>query len=337
MSNQRYHKHRRKSSGRKTVGAVLIAVVIVFVVAGVLFVQDSIVYTTNGMEFLPQMFAEKPEKQTAVPPAQITLPPATTAAAQGSEIVDFTPLASGEVDAENVDLPEVNKKENRVGRVLRAESYCIENFAAQAHMLAGSGEKAVVIDLKEPSGRLAYQSDSELAEKAHVNASDDEMYYLKTAVTCLHNEGISVAARISCFADSRLANAFPEMVRKNAAGLPCRSQSGYALLDASNADLQDYLKSIVEDAVEMGFDTLILDDFGSLPSAETAPEKLEALLVKLHELTGDVKLALMLYPPAQYVQSDALSTEADELWAYQKGLGAIFRIDGSGSLINEEK
>ncbi len=337
MSNQSYHKRRRKASARRTAGAVLLAVVIVFVVVGVLFVQDSIVYTANGMEFLPQMFAEKAEKQTTAPPVQITLPPATTAAAGDSEIVDFTPLASGEVDAEDVELPEVNKKENRIGRVLRAESYCIENFAAQAHMLASSGEKAVVIDLKEPSGKLAYQSDSELAQKAQVNASDDEAYYLKTALTCLHNEGIRVFARISCFADSRLANAFPEMVRKNEAGLPSLSLSGYAMLNAGNGDLQDYLKSIVKDAVEMGFDALILDDFGSLPSAETNPEKMEDLLAELHELTGDATLALMLYPPAQYVQSDALSTEADELWAYQKGLDADYRIDGAGTLIKEEK
>ena len=339
MSNLSKQKSRRKASRRfaKATGAVILTVLVVFAVIGVVFVQDSILYTADGMRFVPQTKRTMLTGQSDLTSAPaITLPHATTAAIRDAQVVDFPSEAIGLVDVQAVELPPARDYRDRIGRVLRRTSYCVENFSATAQMLADTGEQMVVIDLKEPSGNLAFQSDFFLAIRAGVNATDDEEYYLKTALTCLHNAGIQVAARISCLADSRLANAEPSMIQKNDAGLPCRSQAGYALLNAANGDLQEYLMSVVRDAVEFGFDMLILDDFGYLPTVNANMRELERLLTELHELCGEKKLALMLYPSSRYIQSEALQIEADELWAYQKGLGAQFRIDGARTLTKDD-
>ena len=126
------------------------------------------------------------------------------------------------------------------------------------------------------------------------------------------------------------------MIQKNDAGLPCRNHLGYALLDASNGDLQEYLMSVVHAAVELGFDALLLDDYGYLPTVSADTKELERLLPDLHALCENTPLALMLYPSSRYVQSETLQIEADGLWAYQKGLGAQYRIDGARTVNRED-
>lgn len=332
MSNRNYQVSQERKHSRRIAGLIAASAILILAISGWFLIQDAIIFTSEGMEFVPEMIWGDRNSDSGSESAQATLPHATTAILGDAQIIDFEPAAEPQVDIEEAVLPIPADNAGRMGRMLSFSEYVVPDFGATVRALSDSDEQMIIFDVKQPSGKLAYTSSLSLAKKANASASATEDFYLRDAIKRLHAVGIKTAARISCFADSRLADAEGDMILRDSAGLPCRNSQGYALLDPENSELTEYLNSVVEEIVALGFDTIVLDDFAYPSNVEGNQEALLALMERFDKTLGDHELALAVYPATLYTQDISLRETADVLWAYQKGLGAGYYLDGSGVL-----
>ncbi|MBS3903596.1 MAG: hypothetical protein KGZ30_04475 [Anaplasmataceae bacterium] len=117
---------------------------------------------------------------------------------------------------------------------------------------------AVVIDVKDYSGYLSYETDIKLAEQ--VGAHDELRIVRPNAlIKELHDAGLYVIGRISVFQDPKLASGRPDLALKNQDNTLWRDNKGLAWLDPAAQPVWDYVIDIGEDAVNRGFDELNYD------------------------------------------------------------------------------
>jgi hypothetical protein len=117
---------------------------------------------------------------------------------------------------------------------------------------------AVVIDLKDYSGRVLYRMDVPQAEK--YGAEHPTVKDIDTLIGRLHQEGIYVIGRVTVFQDPVLAEAHPELAVKNADGPGLwLDRKGLAWIDPGCKAAWDYNAAIAADARRRGFDELNFD------------------------------------------------------------------------------
>ncbi len=117
---------------------------------------------------------------------------------------------------------------------------------------------AVVIDIKDYTGRIAFEvADPKLAAYDSV---EKRIADIKEFIGELHDKGIYVIGRISCFQDSFLVKTHPEWAVKNKAGTAVwKDRKGVSWLDAGAKPVWDYLAAIGNEAYSVGFDELNFD------------------------------------------------------------------------------
>jgi hypothetical protein len=122
---------------------------------------------------------------------------------------------------------------------------------------------AVQLDVKEESGEIGYASRVALAQQAGTFAT---YYDPRDAIAQLDALGVRVIARVVCFLDPLLAgwaweNGRKDMIVLDEAGTgPLANNYGSAAFtNLANADVQQYLTDVSLEAVELGFDEILLD------------------------------------------------------------------------------
>jgi hypothetical protein len=122
------------------------------------------------------------------------------------------------------------------------------------------GEKinAVVIDIKDATGRLSYQPlDTDLLASG---VGTNRIAHLDTLIEALHKRNIYVIGRLSAMQDPYLVSIHPEFAfndtRTNA---PWRDNKGLAWLRPDHKGVWSYLVAIARDAYAQGFDEINLD------------------------------------------------------------------------------
>lgn len=118
---------------------------------------------------------------------------------------------------------------------------------------------ALVIDVKEPDGRLYYATD--LPAAVEVGAvRETPILDLGELLPMLRERGIYTIARMVVMKDDTLAAARPELAVRNAAtGGPWRDNLGDAWLDPAAPGVGEYAAAIAVDLAERGFDEVQLD------------------------------------------------------------------------------
>ena len=116
---------------------------------------------------------------------------------------------------------------------------------------------AVVIDIKDYTGRLSYVTENE--KLLAYGSSENRIPDIKELIGRLHDKGIYVIGRISSFQDSHLVKVHPEFAVTDKAGKVWRDRKGIAWLDVNAKPVWDYLALIGQDAYEVGFDELNFD------------------------------------------------------------------------------
>lgn len=115
----------------------------------------------------------------------------------------------------------------------------------------------VVIDIKDYSGHVAFDTDSEL-----INEIGSEQIWIKDMkglIEKFHREGIYVIARVVVFEDNFLPQKEPYLALKTRGGYLWRDNRGLSWLDPASQDVWDYIVEISKQAVEVGFDEINLD------------------------------------------------------------------------------
>lgn len=117
---------------------------------------------------------------------------------------------------------------------------------------------AMVIDIKDYSGVLAYDSQIELINQ--LDNDRDLIKELPDLIKKLHDNGIYVIARQTVFQDPELTSKKPEWAVKNSStGGICQDYKGLAWADASQEEVWHYNLAIAKEAINMGFDEINFD------------------------------------------------------------------------------
>ncbi|MAC29715.1 MAG: hypothetical protein CMN31_10235 [Sandaracinus sp.] len=116
---------------------------------------------------------------------------------------------------------------------------------------------AAVIDLKDGSGRVTYETDIEILQDSVVNYLGDAAGLIRT----LKEAGIYTIARVTCFADPKLPERHPERAilhfRRNEPWVSWGT--GGTWLDPYNRDNHAMIEALAREAEELGFDEVQLD------------------------------------------------------------------------------
>lgn len=125
-------------------------------------------------------------------------------------------------------------------------------------LIKKSGLNAIVVDIKDYTGFVFYDSGIEEVEK--YKAEKIIIPKINTLIKKLHDENIYVIARVVVFQDPRLAAARPDLAVKNRiTGGVWRDNLGLAWLDPSSQEVWDYIVKISQNAAERGFDEINYD------------------------------------------------------------------------------
>jgi len=116
---------------------------------------------------------------------------------------------------------------------------------------------AAVIDIKDYSGKVLYDSQLELVKKLKLknNRIGDATALIKK----LHDNEIYVIARLTVFQDPELAKYRPEWAFKNKNGKIWRDKLGLAWVDAGNKNIWRYNLALAKEATALGFDEINFD------------------------------------------------------------------------------
>ncbi|MCX6779224.1 MAG: GTP-binding protein [Candidatus Magasanikbacteria bacterium] len=165
--------------------------------------------------------------------------------------------------AVTVAPPENTKKEKTPAQTVKAiylTAYSAGNSKKMESIidLVNKTElNAVVIDIKDYSGLVLYDTQVELANK--LGLKDVRIKNLPELIKQLHDQKIYVIARQTVFQDPILAEKRPEWALKNKNGALWRDNMRLAWVDMSNTYVWRYNMSIAQEAAQLGFDEINFD------------------------------------------------------------------------------
>ena len=259
-----YQEYRGRGGGRgRMVLLFIIALLAVLLAAGTAFyLLVDIEYTPNGM-VIHWPWAQESE----TPPPPTAPPPELPSVAV--EVVEPSPTP------EPTPTPTPEPTYNPIAAVTVTTAQLRDGSAAQA--VAAAGGNALVVEMKGIKGRLAWQSQAELAATLWANAAD---YRTAQAVRELaENTELYLVARVQCFRDPLMASSWVGTLMTRGGNLWHDAQ-GVVWSSPASRDAVDYLSQLCLELAEMGFDEILLDsagypDFGEvnvLATGDNRPE-----------------------------------------------------------------
>lgn len=116
---------------------------------------------------------------------------------------------------------------------------------------------AVVIDIKDYSGKILY--DSGVATVKKIKAKDNRLGDVGKLIQKLHDNGIYVIARQTVFQDPLLAEKKPEWAIRSKTGGLWRDNKGLAWVDPTRQEVWNYNLAIAKEVIALGFDEINFD------------------------------------------------------------------------------
>ena len=116
---------------------------------------------------------------------------------------------------------------------------------------------AVVIDIKDYSGKVLYDSNVDIANQYGLDKNI--LGDVHGLLEMLHEHGVYVIARQTVFQEPILAEKNPSLAFKKVGGGLWRDYKGLAWVDSSNKEVWDYNVAIAKEAIDLGFDEINFD------------------------------------------------------------------------------
>ena len=140
------------------------------------------------------------------------------------------------------------------GKYLTADSITPETMKAAADQVAAAKGNALVLQMKPPSGSLAWKSSVALADSFEVNGERN----IGEAISELKAEysSLRMVAVVSCCVDSLMADRYTALALKTEGGDAYADDSG-GWMDPYNTTFRDYLASLCRELADLGFDEII--------------------------------------------------------------------------------
>ncbi|HSR89602.1 MAG TPA: putative glycoside hydrolase [Candidatus Udaeobacter sp.] len=116
---------------------------------------------------------------------------------------------------------------------------------------------AVVIDIKDYSGKVLYDSQNKLVND--LKTDENRLGNVPDLIKKFHDKNIYVIARQTVFQDPILAAKKPEWAIKNKSGNLWRDNKGLSWVDPSKKEVWAYNVAIAKEAIGLGFDEINFD------------------------------------------------------------------------------
>lgn len=247
-----YQEYRGRGGGRgRAVLLFIIALLAVLLAAGTAFyLLVDIEYTPNGM-VIHWPWAQESEALPPPPSQPPELPSVAVEVVEPSPSAEPTPTPTPEPVYEPIAAVTVTAAQLRDGS------------AAQA--VAAAGGNALVVEMKGIKGRLAWQSQAELAAALWANAADDLTAQAVRELAA--NTDLYLVARVQCFRDPLMASGWVGSLMTRGGNLWHDAQ-GVSWSSPASREAADYLSQLCLELAEMGFDEILLDSAGYPDSGE---------------------------------------------------------------------
>ena len=170
------------------------------------------------------------------------------------EIEDYDAAISKHASLDDAPLRPIYAK----GLYLTASSAAQAKKRAEIIRLIGSTElNAVVIDIKDFSGYILYDSSLPLANALHTDR--DVLKNIRSVIRDFKKAHIYVIARQTVFQDPALVTAKPEWAIRRSDGSVWRDYKGLAWVDPTKKEVWDYNIAIAKEAARLGFNEINFD------------------------------------------------------------------------------
>ncbi len=117
---------------------------------------------------------------------------------------------------------------------------------------------SVIIDIKDFSGTIAFQTENELL--VHAISDQCGAYDMKEFIKLLHEKNIYVVGRITVFQDPHYSALHPELaVKKASDGSTWKDNKGLSFIDVGAEPFWDYIVELSRESYALGFDELNFD------------------------------------------------------------------------------
>lgn len=241
--------------GRRTITdilrfiAVALAIVVVLVLGTLFYLQRYLVYTDDGVRldlppFLQSLRREDPTKD----PEGSTSPPDV-----GS--VSFVEDPAGSQSEPGPGGVSEPVQSEPAGFILALPVGDVLNGSA-ADRLAEAGADAVMLEMKDREGNLAWYSDQEVAGRAKVNGEQSANDALRQ-----WNQGdVYTVARVCCFRDNSVPYYRNRMALRQG-GNNWRDELGLRWMSPAQEDAQAYIAGLCGELAALGFDEIVLENF----------------------------------------------------------------------------
>ncbi|MCD8116320.1 MAG: putative glycoside hydrolase [Oscillospiraceae bacterium] len=193
--------------------------------------------------------------------------PSAASASAGEEETAATPTPTFEPIVVEVIYEEQDFSETDLGGWEELESvqalFVSREDVVSATLLAAAVTRAqegdysgVVLEMKDETGQLAWASQTETAVNYGTSGTAD----VTETIAALHEQGMTVAAQISCCADTLLGTRNWTVTLQTSSGAAYTDSDGVIWLDPYNSTVRAYLEDLVAELAAMGFDEIILAD-----------------------------------------------------------------------------
>jgi len=117
---------------------------------------------------------------------------------------------------------------------------------------------AVVIDIKDYTGRIAFKTEDPLLQK--YGASENRIPDVREFIKYLHDKNIYVIGRISVFQDPHMVTQRPDLaVKRKSDGNVWKDYKGISWLEVGSQEVWDYVVALAKESYNTGFDELNFD------------------------------------------------------------------------------
>lgn len=174
--------------------------------------------------------------------------------------IDWLSIPREEIKASEVVTVPREKTPKQVVKGVYLTAYSANNpkkIDEIIKLLDATELNAVVIDIKDYSGPVLYDSQVPLVKK--LKTKEARIKDVPGLLKKLHEHGVYVIARQTVFQDPALAAAKPEWAVKNESGAIWRDNKGLAWVDSTRREVWNYNIAIAKEAIGLGFDEINFD------------------------------------------------------------------------------
>ncbi len=158
------------------------------------------------------------------------------------------------------EVPEITDNRSAVkvkGIYVTASTAGSDRMVSLREMTAATEINAMVIDVKDDTGKITYAMDSPIAQD--IDAVTNTVRNMEELISSLKEDKVYTIARIVAFKDPYLAKMRPELAIRNQDGTVYKDNNGDSWVNPYNEKVWEYLVEVAKMAAETGFDEIQFD------------------------------------------------------------------------------